>query len=278
MTSSGQKISATPLELSAAQFEAVRRIVYQKCGINLTPGKEELVKSRLSKRLQALHLDSYEAYLQFVKQDLSGKELAQMLDVLTTNKTYFYREAAHFDYLCQEILPHLRQPKFRLWSAGCSSGEEPYTIGVLLREHLKGLDRLDVRILATDLSQRVLEKARAATYSAETLSELPPALLQKHFTLVNGTPARSYRVNDNVRKLVAFAPLNLLAEWPMKGPFDVIFCRNVMIYFDLETRARLVNRYWQMLAPGGHLFIGHSESLNGINHQYKYVQPAAYIK
>ena len=273
----GPKASPVKLELSAAQFQQVRRVVYEKCGINLTPGKEELVKSRLAKRLQALDLPSFEAYLQFVKQDLSGKEQAQMLDVLTTNKTYFYREAAHFDYLCQELVPNWRQPKLRIWSAGCSSGEEPYTIGALLREHLKGIDRADVRLLATDLSLRVLEKAQAATYPAEAFNEMPPSLVQKYFTLTGGHP-RTYRVNDNVRKLVSFAPLNLLAEWPMKGPFDVIFCRNVMIYFDLETRARLVNRYWQMLAPGGHLFIGHSESLNGIKHQYQYVQPAAYRK
>ena len=174
MTSSGQKTSPAQLELSATQFEQVRQIVYQKCGINLTPGKEELVKSRLVKRLSAVGLHSFDAYLQFVKQDLSGKELTQMLDVLTTNKTYFYRESAHFDYLCQEIVPQMRQRTLRIWSAGCSSGEEPYTIAMLLREHLKGIDTYDVRILATDLSTRVLEKAQAAVYSPDTLSELPP--------------------------------------------------------------------------------------------------------
>lgn len=264
-------------DLRAAEFEQVRRIVYEKCGINLTTGKEELVKSRLVKRLQALDLHSIEEYLQFVKRDASGKELAQMLDVLTTNKTYFYRESAHFDFLCQEILPNLRQTRLRIWSAGCSSGEEPYTIGALLREQLKNIDRYDVRILATDLSMRVLQKAKEATYPADAFQEMPPQLLQKYFTMTGANP-RTFRVNDNVRKLVTFARLNLLAEWPMQGPFDVIFCRNVMIYFDLSTRDRLVNRYYRLLAPGGHLFIGHSESLNGINHQYKYVQPAAYMK
>lgn len=277
MTSPGIKASPLQLELSASHFEQVRRIVYEKCGINLTPGKEELVKSRLVKRLQALDLHNFDEYLQFVKQDLSGKELAQMLDVLTTNKTYFYRESAHFEYLCQEILPNWRQQKLRIWSAGCSSGEEPYTVGALLREHLKGIDRHDVRILATDLSMRVLERAKNANYAAENFNEMPPALLQKHFTLISQNP-RTYRVNENVRKLVTFARLNLLSDWPMRGPFDVIFCRNVMIYFDLPTRERLVNRYWKLLAPGGYLFIGHSESLNGINHQYHYIQPAAYMK
>ena len=277
MTTAAPKASPIHLELSTAQFEQVRRIVYEKCGINLTPGKEELVKSRLVKRLQALDLHSIDEYLAFVKRDLAGKELAQMLDVLTTNKTYFYRESAHFDYLCQEILPRLRQQKLRIWSAGCSSGEEPYTIGALLREQLKNVDRYDIRILATDLSMRVLQKAKEATYPADAFNEMPPQLLQKYFTPTNSSP-RAYRVNDNVRKLVTFARLNLLESWPMKGPFDVIFCRNVMIYFDLPTRDRLVNRYYDLLAPGGYLFIGHSESLNGINHQYKYVQPAAYTK
>lgn len=277
MTSSVSQTSPLRLILTAAQFEQVRRLVYDQCGINLTPGKEELVKSRLVKRLQALNLSSFEAYLQFVKHDLSGQELTQMLDVLTTNKTYFYREAAHFDYLCQQILPRLQPQKLRLWSAGCSSGEEPYTIAALLREHLKNIDRYDLRILGTDLSHRVLEKAEAAVYPADALSEMPPVLLQKYFTLVGGSPC-SYRVNDNVRKLVSLARLNLLADWPMKGPFDVIFCRNVMIYFDLTTRERLVNRFWELLAPGGHLLIGHSESLNGFQHQYQYVQPATYVK
>lgn len=277
MSSLASKTSPLSVELSRAQFDKICRIVYEKCGINLTPGKEELVKSRLVKRLQTLDLHNFDDYLQFVKQDLSGNELAQMLDVLTTNKTYFYRESSHFEYFCQELLPKLRQPRLRIWSAGCSSGEEPYTIGALLRDHLPNIDRLDVRILATDLSMRVLEKAKAGIYSAEAFNEMPSALLQKHFALVNSSQ-RTYRVNDNVRKLVSFARLNLLEGWPMKGPFDVIFCRNVMIYFDLPTRDRLVNRYWQLLAPGGHLFIGHSESLNGINHQYHYVQPAAYRK
>lgn len=274
MTTTGQKVSPQGVKLSTAQFEEVRRIVYEKCGINLTPGKEELVKARLVKRLQALKLNTIDDYLRLVKQDLSGKEMAQMLDVLTTNKTYFYRESDHFDYFCRQLLPNLHQSKFRIWSAGCSSGDEPYTLGMLLREHLKNVDQFDVRILATDLSMRVLEKARAATYPSEALNDLPTVLRQKHFTSVNG----AYRVNDNVRKFVSFARLNLLEAWPMKGPFDVIFCRNVMIYFDLPTRDRLVNRYWKMLAPGGHLFIGHSESLNGINHQFHYVQPAAYRK
>lgn len=277
MSSSGSKTSPMNVELSASQFNQICRIVYEKCGINLTTGKEELVKSRLVKRLQLLNLTSFEAYLQFVKQDSSGQELAQMLDVLTTNKTYFYRESSHFEYLCQEILPKLRQPRLRIWSAGCSSGDEVYTIGALLRDHLPNIDRMDVRLLATDLSMRILAKAKAGTYSADAFNEMPPALLQKHFTMINPSP-RTYRVNDNVRKLVSFARLNLLEAWPMKGPFDVIFCRNVMIYFDLPTRDRLVNRYYQLLAPGGHLFIGHSESLNGIKHQYEYVQPAAYRK
>lgn len=277
MTSSSPKTSPMHVTLSAAQFEQIRRIVYEKCGINLTAGKEELVKSRLVKRLQVLDLQNIDDYLQFVKKDPSGKEMAQMLDVLTTNKTYFYRESSHFDYLCQEILPNLRQPRLRIWSAGCSSGDEPYTIGALLRDHLPNIDRMDVRILATDLSMRILEKAKAGVYTADAFNEMPPALLQKHFTLINPQP-RTYRVNDNIRKMISFARLNLLENWPMKGPFDVIFCRNVMIYFDLPTRDRLVNRYWQLLAPGGHLFIGHSESLNGINHKYHYVQPAAYRK
>jgi len=265
-------------ELNPKQFRWISEQLYQICGIKLQPGKEILVRSRLSKRLRLLSLDGFEDYLSFLREDKSGKELAMMVDMLTTNKTSFFRESQHFDYLRQHLLPKLRashQP-IRLWSAGCSSGEEPYTLGIILREELS--DGYDARILATDISSEMLSKARNAIYGEETLADLPPSLLRKYFSILSPNSSKTYRVNSDVRALVHLARLNLMEPWPMKGPFNAIFCRNVMIYFDKPTQERLVNRYAQLLAPGGLLFVGHSESLTSISHSLRYIQPAVYMK
>jgi chemotaxis protein methyltransferase CheR len=203
-----------------------------------------------------------------------------MVDALTTNKTNFFREAQHFDYLRQRLIPQVRAvPRpLRFWSAGCSSGEEPYTLAIVLREELPDVDHRDIRILATDISTRILAVARQAVYEQETLRDLPNTVLQRYFTLVRQEPAPAYQVKESVRSMVRLARLNLMEQWPMTGPFEVIFCRNVMIYFDKKTQERLVQRFWDLLAPGGHLFIGHSEGLTAGRHAFRYVQPAVYIK
>lgn len=267
-------------DLSPAQFHKIRQMLYDLCGINLGDGREELVKSRLTKRLRALNLNDFDRYLEYIEKDSSGRELTTMVDSLTTNKTSFFREAQHFEYLRQQILPKRRGAgkRIRLWSAGCSSGEEPFSLAILLREAIADTAGWDIRILATDISDRVLAKAREAAYDEDALQDVPPPLLQKYFTALRTAPPRTYRVQDSVRSLVRLAKLNLMGPWPMKGPFDVIFCRNVMIYFDKATQQRLVHRYWEMLAPGGHLFVGHSESLTTSSHEFRYVQPAVYVK
>lgn len=267
------------LELTGTQFERVRELLYRMCGIDMHAGKEGLVKGRLMKRLRQLDIGSFDAYLRFVEEDPTRQELTSMIDVLTTNKTSFFREAQHFDFLKEEILPKLRVRggSFRIWCAGCSTGEEPYTLAVVLREELPNVDALDIRILATDISTQVLSTAREAVYEAEKLSTVPPAILHKHFDLVPGS-AKAYQANAGLRRMVQFARLNLMEEWPMQSKFDAIFCRNVMIYFDKPTQQRLVNRYWQYLKPGGHLFVGHSESLSAWAHQFRYVRPAVYAK
>ena len=271
-------------ELNRAQFEQISRRVYDVCAINLQPGKEGLVKSRLVKRLRTLNLTSFDGYLQYVDNDRSGRELAIMIDVLTTNKTNFFREPQHFDFLCENILPKLKstegERRIRIWSAGCSYGKEPYTIAMLMREQIPDIDRCDARILATDISARVLERARAGVYDEEedVTEEVAPRMLQKYFTSTRANQTRAYQVNDKLKSMIRFARLNLMDAWPMKGPFDVIFCRNVMIYFDKATQRELVHRFWELLAPGGHLFVGHSESLTASSREFKYVQPAVYVK
>jgi chemotaxis protein methyltransferase CheR len=267
-------------ELTPGQFAQISRILYRVCGITLRPGKESLVRARLSKRLTALRLESFEAYLTYLDRDTSGRELLLMVDVLTTNKTSFFREAQHFAYLRQRIFPQLREIRrpLRFWSAGCSSGEEPYTLAIVLREAFPDVDRWDMRVLATDLSSRMLTMARQAIYEQDTLRDLPSKILQRYFTRVRQEPTPAYQVKEQVRAMVHLARLNLMEQWPMTGPFEVILCRNVMIYYDKKTQEWLVQRFWNLLAAGGHLFIGHSESLTAGAHAFRYVQPAVYCK
>jgi chemotaxis protein methyltransferase CheR len=267
-------------ELGADQFTIISQMVYRICGITLQPGKENLVKARLIKRLYVLGLDNFEDYLAYIEGDSSGKELTIMIDVLTTNKTSFFREPQHFTYLQQQIASGNRQTRnhVRFWSAGCSSGEEPYSLAIVLREAIPDIDRQDIRILATDISTRILATARQAVYEQDMLSDVPEHLLQKYFRLIRQAPSPAYQVTDKVRTMVQFARLNLMQDWPMRGPFEAIFCRNVMIYFDKPTQEWLVQRFWKLLQPGGHLFIGHSESLSAITHNFGYVQPALYRK
>ncbi len=267
--------------LTDAEFEKISAFVKSACGINLHEGKKELVKARLGKRIRSLGMNTFQQYMDYVVQDAKGTEVTAMLDVISTNLTFFFREAKHFDHLRNTILPTLAKSgkrRVRIWSAGCSSGEEPYSVAMLLNDSLNDLMSWDARILATDLSTKVLGIANEGVYREERFRETSGHLVQKYFTCIQKTPEKKYKVKPALRKLIHFARLNLMEAWPMRGPFDVIFCRNVMIYFDKETQGELVNRYFDILAPGGTLFLGHSESLTGIKHKYKYVLPAVYQK
>jgi chemotaxis protein methyltransferase CheR len=266
--------------LSASQFSTISRIIHERCGICFPTGKEVLVRSRLMKRLRVLGLSSFDQYLRYIDEDSSGNELATMIDALTTNKTNFFREPHHFEFLKDNILPELRESnsKVRFWSAGCSTGEEPYSLAILLNEELSQQRRGNCQILATDISRRVLAVAQEALYSEESLQGVHPSLWKKHMVCVQSKPGRVYRISDEARALVRFAYLNLTASWPMKGPFDAIFCRNVMIYFDGDTRKKLVRRFYDLIKPGGYLFVGHSESLGSTSWEFRYVEPAVYVK
>lgn len=268
-------MSIATLELTPAQFQRIRDLMYETSGVNLVKGKEELVKARLSKRIRALELDGFDDYVRFIEQEAEGKELFQMVDELTTNKTSFFREASHFDLLRDEVAPAYcdRGGKFRIWSAGCSSGEEPYTLAITLSEALPNIERRDVKILATDISPTILDQARTGVYSSKVLGDVADSQRRRYFDKRSDD---LYAAGDELRSLITFALLNLMEPWPMKGSFDMIFCRNVMIYFDQSTRQRLVRRFHKMLAPGGYLCVGHSESLNSCDHGLAYVQPAVY--
>ena len=269
--------------LTWPQFTAISRLVKERCGINLHQGKMALVAARLHKRLRALKFASFGQYLEYIRNDAEGTETTAMLDALTTNVTHFFREPQHFYYLKSTVLPwilrqHDQDRRIRIWSAGCSSGEEPYSIAILLRSAIKNLGNWDLRVLATDLSRQMLKLARQGIYEPHQLRQVPLTLISQNFTPSKSGLQISYQIKEPLKRVVDFAQLNLVDPWPMKGPFDAVFCRNVMIYFDKPTQQQLVARFWKILAPGGALFIGHSESLTGIQHRFSYQQPAVYKK
>ncbi len=268
------------MDLTSAQFNTIRSLLYETCGIKLTEGKESLVKSRLMKRIRALGLSGFDEYLRHLENDSANRERIALIDALTTNKTSFFREYAHFTFLRERILPRLiaEKKEIKIWSAGCSTGEEPYSIAMELMEAIPDISRRKVRILATDISTRVLKTAQEATYGPDEVRNIPANRMQKYFIRAGAKAERSYHVNEDVKRMVRFAPLNLMGDWPMRGSFNLIFCRNVMIYFERPTQQWLVQRFWHILEPGGYLLVGHSESLTASAYKFRYVQPATYLK
>ena len=267
-------ITNSTMDLSQQHFLRIKDLLYRTCGINLKPGKENLVKNRLTSRLRALHLTDFDTYLRYIEEESNREELTSLIDVMTTNKTSFFREIPHFEYISNYLIPEwtTNSRPLSIWSAGCSTGEEPYSLAMHLRENFEYSSK--VRILATDLSDTVLKTARQGFYKDNLLEDVPLSYKRKYLTPI---PAEGgHQVNAQTQGLVHFATLNLMGNWPMQGPFDLILCRNVMIYFDKATQENLVNRFWRLLAPGGHLFIGHSESLSGVENPFQYVQPAIY--
>jgi len=268
---SGGRRSAALVEgeflFTAEDFERIKRMLYQQSGINLTEGKATLVYSRLAKRLRALGLPSFHAYCELVASAQGAEERLSMLTALTTNVTRFYREPHHFDHLRDEVLPALidkarRGEKVRLWSAACSSGQEPYSMAMTLMQMMPDAPQRDIRILATDIDPRILATARKGVYSEELIDAVPANLRRECFDRADGA-GRDWQVRAPLRELVAFRELNLLGEWPMKGRFDAIFCRNVVIYFDEPTQERVWGRFAPLLVENGALYIGHSERVTG---------------
>ena len=274
------------LDLSDREFERFSRIIYETSRIALNDGKKELLRARLGKILRRRGIGSFREYLALVEEDRTGEELTLLLDAISTNLTSFFREADHFRFVERTVLPQLAAErkgrsdrKIRGWSAGCSSGEEAYSLAIALLEALGGAAGWDIRLLATDISTKVLAMARNGLYSSDRVKTVSPQVVARHFLPEAGSDGRKlFRVAPAVRDLVTFGHLNLLEPYPFRGPFDFIFCRNVMIYFDKKTQETLVNGFHRYLAEDGYLFIGHSESLNGVAHSFRYVQPSVYRK
>jgi chemotaxis protein methyltransferase CheR len=258
-------LTAGEFSFDRSDFAFIATTLYEDAGISLPASKANLVYSRLAKRLRALGLESFRDYCDLVGSGEGAEERHQMIAALTTNVTRFFREPHHFEHLRRRVVEPLagaiRQGRrLRLWSAGCSSGQEPYSIALTLLSLMPDARAFDVRILATDINPQVLETARRAVYPAEEVAAVP-ADLRRSWMETAGQGAM--RLDEAPRGLVSFRPLNLIGGWPMKGPFDAVFCRNVVIYFDEATQMRLLSRIASLLRPGGYLYLGHSERMVG---------------
>ena len=265
--------------ITDAETQTLIDLIYRHSGIVLTPGKKSLISSRLHKRVKALGLGSFREYLDHLHhaRDREG-EIVAMIDEITTNKTSFFRERHHFDFLTASVLPRLATSDWsvlNLWSAGCSTGEEPYTLAMVLAEYF-GTTR-NFNILATDLSTQALQTARQAVYADELGDPIPPGLRQKYTMNGHGSQAGHFRIVPELRERVTFKHVNLIElDWGAPGEMNVIFCRNVMIYFDKKTRREIISRFKGHVKGDGYLFIGHSETLGDIDHQFSQVKPTVY--
>ena len=269
------------IELSNNEFLKFSKLVYEKCGINLHDGKKELVRARLSKRLRQTGIKDYKGYYKYLSEDESGDEIYRLMDVISTNLTSFFREEKHFDFLRAKALPHFQQKgvkDLRLWSAGCSSGEEPYSLAIALLEYFGERLPFKVSILGTDISSQVLGKAMTGIYSQERLKRIPMPVIRKYFQKGYGKQTGNYRVKPILKELIQIRYFNLIEPFQFNDPFNIIFCRNVMIYFDKNTQQLLVDKFYRSLDQGGYLLIGHSEGLTGIEHSFQYIGPSIYQK
>jgi chemotaxis protein methyltransferase CheR len=252
---------------TAQDYRRIAALIHADAGIDLRESKAELVYSRLAKRLRALKLDSFREYCDLLEAPDSGGERLEMLSALTTNVTRFFRERPHFDHLERQVLPVLitlarKGAKVRIWSAGCSTGQEPYSVALSLLSIEPQAPLLDIKVLATDIDPRVIATGRDGVYPEGALEDVPASLRARYFVAEAATP-RAFRITDEARKIVSFRTLNLNGEWPMTGLFHVIFCRNVVIYFDERGQRNLWSRFASKLADGGWLYVGHSERVAG---------------
>ncbi len=275
------------LSVTPALFQKFQTLIYAETGIWLGSSKTALLCGRLFRRLRALEIDSLERYYECVAQPDQHEERARMIDAITTNETRFFREPRQFEFLVQRVFPRwradaehrLRPKRVRIWSAGCSSGEEPYTVAMLLAKYLPAEEGWDVRLLATDISNRVLEKARKGIYPIARSAELPKDLL--HSFMLRGIAEQQgeMKVKVEIQQMVDLRRLNLARESDLiEGPFDAIFCRNVLIYFDVASKRRVIANLVRHLTANGLLFVGHAENLNGVSSQLRSLEPTIYTR
>jgi chemotaxis protein methyltransferase CheR len=269
-------------DFTDADFERIRQFVSEHTGIVLTEKKKDMVYGRLSKRIRRGDFDSFSAFIDALDE---GNENEQdfMINAITTNLTAFFREKHHFEFLKNTVIPSLIKKKgykkhLRVWSAGCSTGEEPYSIAMILKESLPDFDDWDVKILATDLDANVIAHGKAGIYRQDRIEGLDERRIKRWFKRGSGDNADMVKVSPELQQMITFKRLNLLHQWPMSGPFDLMFCRNVVIYFDKDTQRVLFDRYADILAPDAHLFIGHSETLFKVSSRFDSLGQTIYQK
>jgi chemotaxis protein methyltransferase CheR len=269
-------------EFTDASFDRIRQFILKHTGIVLGVKKKNMVYGRLVRQIRS---GEYSCFKSFCDALESGNEMVQdyVINAMTTNLTAFFRENYHFDYLVNTVIPELLErkqasKKLRIWSAGCSTGEEPYSIAMTLKEHLPDFEKWDIKILASDLDANVIAKAKAGIYQSDHLTGISDKQLSHWFKRGRDEKSNYVKINTEVKDLICFRRLNLLHEWPMTGEFDFIFCRNVVIYFDKETQRNLFDRYANVLAAEGYLFLGHSETLNNISERFDFHGKTIYKK
>ena len=267
------------LYLKDNEFEYIVSYMKKNYGVSLEK-KRPLIEGRLSNHVIGLGFNNYMDYFDSAIKSNDKDEIVSIINKLTTNHTFFLREKEHFDFYKETVLPwvekDLRSKDLRVWSAGCSSGQEPYTLAIITREYIgANTAGWDATLLASDISNKALTLAKQGVYSKDELSQVPPSWLKKYFVEVDET---SYAVSEPIRKSVAYRTLNLLEPFQFKKPMHAIFCRNVMIYFDTPTKNGIIEKFYNVMQPGGYFFIGHSESLSACTHKFKYIKPSIYQK
>jgi chemotaxis protein methyltransferase CheR len=268
-------LAEAPIALAPREFDQIRQLAYRSFGLDLKSGKEELVCARLRKLVRDGGFRSFDGYYRSVIADTTGASLAAMIDALATNHTSFFREPDHFDFLRREVLPQLaNRLSVEVWSAACSTGEEVWTLAMILSEALNGRGH---RVTGSDISKRALAFAEHAVYPLERCQGVPPDWLTRYF-VPEARTSESRRVSPVLRAMASFRRLNLVEQYSWNHQFPVIFCRNVMIYFDRPTQERVIAHLADCLEPGGYLFVGHAESLTRVSHSLEYVRPAVYRK
>ena len=279
-------VPGTVKAITDHEFGLFQKLIYRQAGIQLTGQKKALLEARLTRRLKELNLGSFTAYYRHLINDIHGAEMVQMLDRIATNETHFFREPKQFEFLQQQILPRwlaeaasgLRPRRIRVWSAGCSTGEEAYSLGMVLSEGLPPLDGWQIEIFASDISSKVLSSASRGVWPIEKAAEIPDHLLKRHMLKGFGNQAGKMKAGEELRRLIHFERLNLNDDfYPLRGHFDLIFCRNVLIYFDLDSKTRVIHRLLDHLMPDGYLFVGHAESLTSVTERATYVMPTIYV-
>ncbi len=263
-----------------SDFDTLCRLIMDYAGIKMTEGKEEMIYGRISRRVRKLGLRSFSEYVELLEANPSGEELGRFVNAVTTNMTSFFRERHHFEYMKQTLLPELMEyhrmdRRIRIWSAGCSSGEEPYSIAMTMAETMPA--GWNAKILATDLDTDMVAHAATGVYESKRVNGLAKAMVRRWFSY-NRKGSDKVKIKSVLQEMITFRQLNLLRGWPIHGPLDAIFCRNVIIYFDGETKRKLMARYADLLAPHGRLFLGHSESLLNISDQFKLCGKSIYAK